>query len=68
MSVSTYTSTKGDVELQHQQNDYARLRNQCLSAMSELEILRCRHAEIMNQCEMAAQEAEYFRKQHKGNI
>ncbi|XP_065652165.1 disks large homolog 5 isoform X2 [Hydra vulgaris] len=65
MSVSTYTSSKGDGDLHHQQNDYARLRNQCLNAMNELEILRARHAEIMNQCEKAAQEAEYFRKQHK---
>lgn len=49
-----------------QQSDYERLRDQCLSAMNELETLRRRHAEILNRCEMAAQEADYFRKQHKG--
>jgi len=51
-----------------QQSDYERLRDQCLSAMNELETLRRRHAEILNRCEMAAQEADYFRKQHKGTL
>lgn len=51
--------------IEHQQSDYERLRDQCLSAMSELEPLRRRNAEILNRCEMEAQKADYYRQQHK---
>ncbi|XP_057308666.1 disks large homolog 5-like isoform X2 [Hydractinia symbiolongicarpus] len=51
--------------IEHQQSDYERLRDQCLSAMSELEPLRRRNAEILNRCEMEAQKADYYCQQHK---